>query len=153
MKDEPVNRAAIFLLQPHQLDEFLALIALFETVFELPPHEPPSRAHLQRLLARQDFMVVVASVGGKIVGGLTCYTWDQYHSEKKLAYVYDLAVAPEFQRQGIGRLLMTEVQAICRRAGYEEVFVQADKDDGHALDFYRATGATEEDVSHFYYRL
>jgi aminoglycoside 3-N-acetyltransferase I len=151
--DKPVDYVTVLQLQPDQLGEFLELIALFEKVFELPPHEPPGKVHLLRLLARPDFMVLVARVGGKIVGGLTCYTWDQYHSEKRLAYVYDLAVDHNFQRQGIGRLLMAKVQAICREAGYEEVFVQADKEDRHALAFYRATGATEEDVSHFYCRL
>jgi aminoglycoside 3-N-acetyltransferase I len=42
----------------------------------------------------------------------------------------------------------------CRERGYEEVFVQADKVDDYAIDFYRATPITaEEEVVHFYYSL
>jgi aminoglycoside 3-N-acetyltransferase I len=38
--------------------------------------------------------------------------------------------------------------------GFEEVFVQADKIDTNAVDFYRSTKPTEEEqVLHFYYRL
>lgn len=38
-----------------------------------------------------------------------------------------------------------------RQKGFEEVFVQADKVDDYAIDFYRSTKPTdEEQVVHFY---
>jgi aminoglycoside 3-N-acetyltransferase I len=68
--------------------------------------------------------------------------------------VYDLAIDKEFQRKGIGKQLIAAVNKHCREMGFEEVFVQADKVDEYALDFYRSTNTTEEeDVSHFYYTL
>jgi len=88
------------------------------------------------------------------VGGLTGYRLDPYYSEKPLAYIYDLAVKKERQRQGIGKKLIEEVTQYFANEGFEEVFVQADKEDDYALDFYRSTVPTEEeDVSHFYYRI
>ena len=43
---------------------------------------------------------------------------------------------------------------ILQSKNLEELFVQADKVDDYAIDFYRATGPTnEEQVIHFYYSL
>jgi aminoglycoside 3-N-acetyltransferase I len=60
----------------------------------------------------------------------------------------------EYQRQGIGKSLVAFTNQYCRERGYEEVFVQADKADDYAIDFYRLTQPTaEEQVVHFYYKL
>lgn len=130
---------------------FTELIYLFEHVFEMENFQIPSQKHLQSVLGNKDFFAIVAIKDNKVVGGLTVYTLQQYYSEKPLAYIYDLAVSVQFQRQGIGKRLIDFTNDMCRTNGYEEVFVQADKVDEYALDFYRSTNATEEDVSHFYY--
>jgi aminoglycoside 3-N-acetyltransferase I len=77
---------------------------------------------------------------------------DQYYSTKPLAYLYDLAVLTEYQRKGVGRKLIEFTNNYCRQEGFKEVFVQADKMDDYALDFYRSTNPTlEEQVVHFSY--
>lgn len=88
------------------------------------------------------------------MGGLTVYILDQYYSKKPLAYIYDLAVLKEFQRKGIGKQLIKHVVEYCAENGFEEAFVQADRADAYALDFYRLTNPTsEQDVVHFNYFL
>ncbi len=97
---------------------------------------------------------MVAIAENQILGGLTVYILDQYYSEQPLAYIYDLAIAKKFQRQGIGKKLITALREYCNENGFEEVFVQADKADDIAIDFYRSTKITaEEQVVHFYYKL
>ena len=145
---------AVRKLASQEVDKFIELIGLFEVVFEMEAFSMPSRNHLQRLLAQENFGVFVAEHEGTMVGGLTTYVLEQYYSERPLAYIYDLAVAVDFQRQGIGQQLIAEVLRHYKLEGFEEVFVQADKVDAYALDFYRKTKPTEEeDVSHFYYSL
>lgn len=136
-----------------EITHFYALIRLFEEVFEMKDFVMPPADHLEKLLARDDFFVFVALLDGQVIGGLTSYTLRQYYSTSPLVYIYDLAVAIEYQRKGIGRMLIADIQNYCKGIGVEEVFVQADVADGYALDFYRSTGATAEDVVHFYYPL
>lgn len=133
------------------IDLFTELIRLFEDVFEMENFIAPPAEHLTKVLNEKGLFVIVALSGTKVVGGLTAYTLLQYYSEQPLAYIYDLAIAKEFQRKGIGKQLIAYINNVCKIMGYEEVFVQADKADDYALDFYRSTGATEENVSHFYY--
>jgi len=69
-----------------------------------------------------------------------------------LAYIYDLAVLKDFRRKGIGKMLIKRLTDYCKKNGFDEIFVQADRVDGYALDFYRLTNPTnEEDVVHFSY--
>ncbi|TDH24275.1 GNAT family N-acetyltransferase [Segetibacter sp. 3557_3] len=116
--------------------------------FRMPP-----QAYLQQLLSREDFLVFVAMDHGEVIGGLTAYTLNQYYSTAPLVYIFDLAVSTQFQRRGIGHALIKFINDYCTSIGAEEVFVQADQADDYALDFYRATGGTPEQVVHFTYTL
>jgi GNAT superfamily N-acetyltransferase len=140
-------------LDHRDLDKFLALIGVFEEVFEMKGFKMPDEKYLQALLAKEDFFVFVALLEEKVVGGLTAYTLQQYYSERPLVYLYDLAVLSRYQRQGIGKLLMEGITTFCKAIGMEEVFVQADQVDQHAIEFYQATGGIAEQVVHFYYPL
>ena len=148
------NAIEITRLSPGDLKQFEELIRLFENVFEMENFRLPAEEHLQQLLAKNDFFVFVAILDHKVVGGLTAYTLEQYYSVRPLAYLYDLAVDTRFQRRGIGRQLIAALNEFCAQKGFEEVFVQADKVDEYAIDFYRSTRPTEEEqVVHFYYTL
>lgn len=133
---------------------FTDLVRLFEQVFEMRDFSLPPQEHLADVLKNEHFMAFVAEDrGGQIVGGLTAYTLPQYYSVKPLSYVFDLAVRADVQRRGIGRALMEACNKECKRRGFEEVFVQADADDGHALRFYEALKGNPEQVVHFTYPL
>lgn len=136
------------------LTRFIELIRLFEAVFEMKDFSIPNSKHLQKLLSQSDFFVFVAMIKNRVIGGLTSYVLEQYYSEKPLAYIFDLAVDTDLQRQGIGKKLIAAANKFYKEKGFEEVFVQADKVDDYAIDFYRSTKPTEEEqVVHFYYTL
>lgn len=140
-------------LKSTDIDKFIVLIKVFEDVFEKENFVMPNQNHLQKLLNKEDFFVFVALVENQVVAGLTAYTLQQYYSVYPLAYIYDLAVKTNLQRQGIGKSLIKSLTEYCKEKEYECVYVQAHKEDEHALDFYRSTGATEEQVVHFDYEL
>ncbi len=147
-------KTEIEILKSNDIRKLNALLSVFENVFEMENFKRPSETHLQKLLDRDKFFAVIATTKGKIIAGLTVYLLDQYYSERPLAYVYDLAVLTEYQRKGIGKKLIAFTNEYCRRQGFEEIFVQADKGDDHAIDFYRLTKPTrEEQVVHFSYSL
>ncbi|HEX2919688.1 MAG TPA: GNAT family N-acetyltransferase [Bacteroidales bacterium] len=144
----------IKILQQNNIEEFCELISVFENVFKMDPYTRPGETHLKKLLQNNHFYAIVTLVEKRIIAGLTLYVLDQYYSEKPLAYIYDLAVLPEYQRKGIGRRLVEFTNEYCMKNGFEEVFVQADKVDDYAIEFYRSTKPTdEEQVVHFYYKL
>ncbi|HEX3385554.1 MAG TPA: GNAT family N-acetyltransferase [Mucilaginibacter sp.] len=141
----------IKLLKAKDISLFLALLRLFEEVFEMKDHLMPPEHHLKALLADDAFTVLVAMDNDRMVGGLTAHTIHSYYHESPEMYIYDLAVATDHQRKGIGTKLLQTLEDHCRANGYREIFVQADMPDIHALEFYRSTGGNAEQVVHFTY--
>ncbi|HXS36518.1 MAG TPA: GNAT family N-acetyltransferase [Flavipsychrobacter sp.] len=131
-------------LTSQDIEDFSDLIDLFENVFEMKDFTKPDNKYLQGILAKPGFFALIAKIGNKVVGGLTVYVLDQYYSKKPLAYIYDVAIATEHQRQGIGKALIKYLIDFCREKGFEEAYVQADRVDDHAIEFYRSTKISSE---------
>lgn len=93
-------------LEVGNLKEFVDLIKLFEEVFEMKNFSIPDEMYLREFLNRTDCDVFVAFKNKTVVGGLTAYFLEQYYSKKPIAYIYDLAVVTNLQRQGIGKKLI-----------------------------------------------
>ena len=119
------------------IDVFAMMAAVFEE-----GAVPLSRGYVDRLLARGDFWAFIAVAGGDVVGGLTAHTLPMTRAERSEMFIYDVAVRPDYQRQGVGRQLMAAVRGAAGAHGIDDVFVAADEDDAHALDFYRALGGS-----------
>jgi aminoglycoside 3-N-acetyltransferase I len=140
-------------LDKNEISDFRKLIEIFNIVFEnefqLPPNE-----YLIRQLANPDFIVFVVKINDKVVGGLTVYVLHGYYSVKPMAYIYDVGISPDFQRQGLGKSLIAEVCKFCKDNGFEESYVEAESEDTQAVDFYRSTKFSNEmNAIHFTYSL
>jgi GNAT superfamily N-acetyltransferase len=68
--------------------------------------------------ARDGFWVAMAD--GKIVGSVAI---DGSEAETKGARLHRFIVAPEYQGYGIGKLLLQEAMAFCKRARYSRVYL------------------------------
>ena len=85
----------------------------------------------------------------QLVGGVTAHAIPMTTSESSELFVYDIAVRADVQRQGIGRALMTALRAAATAEGIGDMFVPADNEDTHALDFYRGLGGVPTPVTFF----
>jgi aminoglycoside 3-N-acetyltransferase I len=114
------------------------------------PHEPRDDASLDELLARPDFWALgAADDESQLLGGLTAHQLPMTHHAGSALFIYDIAVQAEHQRRGIGRLLVATLRELAAQHGIDDVFVLADNEDQHALDFYRALGGAAAPVTMF----
>lgn len=135
------------------LTEFKSLIDIFRVVFE---NDEPAASDelLEKLLSNPNFFVFVVLLNNEVVGGLTIYVLHRYFGTKPIAYIYDVGVSPEFQRQGLGKALIAEVCNFCKKNGFEDAYVEAESDDIDAVSFYRKTKfSSEMNAIHFTYDL
>jgi ribosomal protein S18 acetylase RimI-like enzyme len=82
-------------------------------------HEDAKRFWTKKVLPRvsdQELTVLVAQIDGRIVGSvqLDC---DTPPNQAHRADIKKLLVHPDFQRRGIGRRLMGEIEAVARKLG------------------------------------
>lgn len=76
--------------------------------------------------------ITVAERNGKPIGWAAC--------EPMSAYISDLWVAPEFQRQGVGHLLLGRIEQDIFRAGYDVSVLETHAENGGAIRFYLREG-------------
>jgi aminoglycoside 3-N-acetyltransferase I len=124
------------------------LFTLMAEVFE-EDSEELSDGYIDRLLGREDFWAIAAFADNDIVGGLTAHTLPMTRAQASEIFIYDIAVRSAHQRKGIGRRLIAELRAQAAGMGIQELFVPADNEDVHALDFYRALGGEAAPVTIF----
>lgn len=108
----------------------------------------PSRAYLERLLAREHFIAIAACEGGRVIGGIAAYALDKFERERSEIYIYDLAVAATHRRRGVATAMIAALQRIAAARGADVIFVQADYEDPPAIELYTKLGVREE-VLHF----
>ena len=137
-------------LEP-KIDQLRDLLQVFSVAFddqESYQSAVPSDEYLEKLLAREDFIPLVAIVDEKVVGGLAAYVLQKFEQERSEIYIYDLAVLEEFRRQHIATGLINKLREIAREIGAWVIYVQADHGDDPAIKLYESLG-TREDVLHF----
>ncbi len=138
-------------LTPAEVPLLEALLTTFGEAFgevETYTRARPSAAYLERLLASDYFIALAALQDGEVVGGLAAYELRKFEQERSEIYIYDLAVAAAYRRQGIATALILELKRIAAERGAYVVFVQADRGDEPAIALYTKLG-TREDVLHF----
>ena len=135
-------------LGPGSNDRAQALFRLMAEVFE-EPRATLGERYVERLLNRADFWALAALENDEVVGGLTAHALPMTTSESSELLIYDVAVGSAHQRQGIGRQLFAALREQAAAEGIDVLFVPADNEDAHALDFYRAIGGAPAPVTLF----
>ncbi|GAB2546434.1 GNAT family N-acetyltransferase [Gracilibacillus alcaliphilus] len=126
------------------------LVELYNQAFETS--DQVNTKGVSNLLANPHFICLVAFDCQQVIGGLTAYELEMYNQSSPSVYVYDLAVAASYQRQGIGTRLFQEMIDYCKRYQITDLFVQADAEDQHAIQFYHKIGGEESMTFHFTFR-
>jgi aminoglycoside 3-N-acetyltransferase I len=140
------------LLAVHEAALATKAIQVLWTTFEVR-HSPIEPSEVIRLLQRPGFRLFAAlDDAGQVLGAVSAYELlgSDYRSAELL--LWDVAVLPAYQRQGIGAGLLAAVRAWCAGAGIGLVLVMAEGEDLDAQSFYRALPqATEQTVQLFSY--
>lgn len=130
---------------------FQKMTLMFQEVFEITDHTIPALPYLQRLLETPSFIAYAVVHKNDVVAGLTAYELPLYYSDFPEMFLYDIAVREDFQRKGLGKKLLVSLQNYCQTKNIKLMFVAANEEDKHAIEFYHSTGGYAEKVVHFNY--
>jgi len=87
----------------------------------------------------------VVLVAGEHEGFLLAYVMPRIDG-RTAVFLYEVGVAEQSQRRGLGRALVEEAKAIARDTGAFEMYVLTEPDNRPANALYAATGATAQDA-------
>ena len=128
-----------------------AMLSMFGRAFAEPATyeaQQPDDGYLHRLLASRTFVAIVATAGTEVAGGLAGYILPKFEQVRSEFYIYDLAVAESYRRQGVATAMINRLKRYASELGIYVIFVQADYVDEPAIALYTKLGLREE-VLHF----
>jgi ribosomal protein S18 acetylase RimI-like enzyme len=116
-----------------------AVVSLWEQCGLVRPWNDP-RKDISRKLRVRDELFLVGIVDGRLVASVMA-GYDGHRG-----WMNYLAVAPENQRSGLARQMVSEVERRLRALGCPKINLQVRRDNADAVGFYRAIGYSQDDV-------
>ncbi len=126
-------------LRPFQLEDEQAVIDLWRRCDLIRPWNDPQK-DIRRKLQFQSEMFLVGSVEGEIVASVMA----GYEGHR--GWVNYLAVDPDFQHKGYGRMIMNEAEKLLREAGCPKINLQIRNSNESAIEFYQNIGFVIDEV-------
>ena len=131
------------LIREANLEDLNDLYALEIKCFDPDKRQPKSS--IKRSLESEFQKVFVIEELDTIMGAMTLY----FHA--KSIRLFSIAVAPEFQGQGFGKMLMLYLWDECETRKIRDVTLEVEKDADHLLRFYQGLGfKTEKELMNYY---
>ncbi len=120
-------------------EDVLALLARAEGDFGDDPDVPsrPPTPEAAEYLADTNVLHWVAEEGGDVLGHLLCYVERRRAGAARQVLVYEIGVRAARRREGIGRALVSSLDAWMAATGVQTAWLLAD---AGAIEFYEACG-------------
>jgi ribosomal protein S18 acetylase RimI-like enzyme len=127
-----------FEIRAYQEPDISNVVALWERCgLVVPPNDP--HKDIEQKIHFQPDLFLIAQLDWQLVGTVMA----GYEGHR--GWLNYLAVDPEHQRKGYGRLLVEAAENRLKELGCPKVNLQIRGQDKHALAFYRAIGYVTED--------
>lgn len=127
------------------VESVLPLVAEFVVSFELDPEA--FRSSFQKLIIDDAALVLVAEIGGSLVGYCLGFVHGTFYANGPVAWLEEIMVQSEYRRSGLGGRFMDAFEAWSKKNGANLSALATRR----AAKFYEAIGY--EESATFYRRL
>jgi ribosomal protein S18 acetylase RimI-like enzyme len=116
----------------------------------------PSDLYGEHILSRRQFSYFISRANGLLIiherdAQLSGYALLLFNRRSRIARLYSLAVSPDLQGQGLGRLLLEATERVCLRMGCSRLTLEIRADNKAALQRYIRLGYKTERVVEDYF--
>lgn len=94
--------------------------------------------------------------GNQIIGFAYGYELNRLDNKGNMLYIHEVGVLPQYQRQGIGLQILTDIKSLCNITGICRFFLFTQKHNVAACALYekaggeKTSGAKDDDVTYFF---
>ena len=123
-------------------DDVNGIIEVLKTIYL--QDEAWARKALEKLLATENYMILVAELDRKIVGFIDYYVLPSVWEKWNEATINYLFIHKDYQGRGIGSKLLKEVIKQTDKMGIMELHVGTEKENKRAIRLYKKHGFLKE---------
>lgn len=102
--------------------------------------EAPNRKLIGDLLLDENYIMILAKEGTKVIGGLTAYKLKMLDGNNCKILLYGIDVLSEYRRQGVGSKLIKELNEIRNSIQSKSIFLFTEITNTVAQKFYENIG-------------
>lgn len=95
-----------------------------------------------QFLVNPDNWLYAAVSEGRIIGFAYGYELRRLDSQGNMLYIHEVGVMEQYQRQGVGYRMMSELKSACREKGICKYFLSANQNNAGANALYQKLGGT-----------
>jgi GNAT superfamily N-acetyltransferase len=133
------------------VDRVAPLFDAYRQFYDLPADARAAHAFIAERLQRKDSVIFLATDGPDAALGFTqLYPALCSLSLKYYAVLFDLFVAPDARRLGVGKQLLHRAHAYARDAGLDRLELQTARTNTAAQALYASLGWTRDDIFSVY---
>jgi len=110
-------------------------------LFDRPPDVQATRTYLAD---DRNYLLLAYLDDGAVAGFVRGTELRRLDGPARQMFLYEIDVAPEYQRRGVGAALIRALEQICRDEGFGEMFVFTNRSNTAAMRLYASTGAHTE---------
>jgi ribosomal protein S18 acetylase RimI-like enzyme len=134
--------------------EHLPLLAplfdAYRVFYQQPSDVMAAHAYLQERLSNLESVIFLAQAGDKAAGFTQLYPSFTSVGLQRIWILYDLFVAPDARRQGVGRALLARAHEWTRAGGAQRVELSTAVDNLQAQALYESMGYTRDEQFYTY---
>jgi ribosomal protein S18 acetylase RimI-like enzyme len=127
-------------LRPFQPEDTATVIALWRHCGLVHVNNDPGKDIIRKSKVRPDLFIVGLSEGAIVASVMVGY-------EGHRGWINYLAVSPDHQRKGYGRVLMEEAERLLRKEGCPKINLQVRTTNAAVLAFYETIGYGRDEVT------
>ena len=134
---------------PADLDQAAPLFDAYRQFYKRPPDLDACRRYLSARLTRRDSVLYLGfapAASTRASGFVHLYPSFDSLAMRPLWILYDLYVAPESRRLGLGRALMNRATSLARETGASCLTLETAKDNFSAQALYEQLGYRREEL-------
>ena len=132
------------------LDALAALFDAYRRFYDQPADLALARSFIEARLANDESVIFVADAGGTLAGFCQLYpSWCSV-AAARIFVLYDLFVADDGRRSGVGRALMLAAQAFAREAGAARLDLSTAHTNTRAQALYESLGWQRDEAFRTY---
>lgn len=132
------------------LEVLVPLFDAYRVFYEREPDRPGAADYLHRRLSSLDSVIFLALDGDHGLGFCQLYPSFASLGMRRIWILYDLYVAPEARRQGIGRALMERAREFGQASGASRLELTTAKDNLGAQALYESLGYVRDEAFYYY---